>query len=184
MSNPYTQKTWKDHIVDSSTGKIVQQGTPFIAEYVNYMEWGIWLAHERLEEQENEITRLKVQLELEGRVPGSSGAFFDTFDGTTSRLTMDTAEADIIAAVSSGATTIQVSDASVFTINTEVTLYDGINTEEVNITAISGNTLTVSALTNSYSKGAKVCRSNVTIDTTNKTMEIGTYTVYSITVTQ
>jgi hypothetical protein len=49
MAKAYTKIEWKDHVVDSQTGKVLQQGTPVSASNLNHMEDGIDLAHQFLE---------------------------------------------------------------------------------------------------------------------------------------
>jgi len=49
MAKAYTKIEWKDHVVDSQTGKVLQQGTPVSASNLNHMEEGIDLAHQKLE---------------------------------------------------------------------------------------------------------------------------------------
>ncbi|TVX92233.1 hypothetical protein [Paenibacillus agilis] len=48
----YTRTEWKDHIVDSSTGTIIQQGTPVAALPLNNLEKGVGDAHRMLEVNE------------------------------------------------------------------------------------------------------------------------------------
>ncbi|KZE55780.1 hypothetical protein AV540_00050 [Brevibacillus parabrevis] len=46
----YQKNTWIDHIVDPSTGDVVQQGTKFTATRANHMESGIERAHQLIED--------------------------------------------------------------------------------------------------------------------------------------
>lgn len=45
----YQKTEWKDHVVDQSTGKLIQQGTPVSAKNLNKIEQGIADAHNILE---------------------------------------------------------------------------------------------------------------------------------------
>jgi hypothetical protein len=66
--------------------------------------------------------------------------------------------------VLSGATVVPVLSATGFVVGQEVTIYDDVNHEDVDITAINGNNLTVSVLTKSYKDKAQVARSMVAND--------------------
>lgn len=46
---PYNKTEWKDHVVDQTTGEIIQQGTPVSASNLNKVEQGIADAHAQLE---------------------------------------------------------------------------------------------------------------------------------------
>ncbi|MCM3567838.1 hypothetical protein [Neobacillus mesonae] len=46
----YTKTDWKDHVVDATTGAIIQQGTPVSAKNLNNMEQGIAEAHANMEQ--------------------------------------------------------------------------------------------------------------------------------------
>lgn len=183
-TNPYVKTTWYDEIADPVTGEVIEEGTRFTASRANKIEDGIYNAYEWLIEQQNEIRRLQVQLEIEGRAPGNSGSFFDTLNGTTNRLTKQTASADITQAVSAGATVLNVDDATGFVAFTEVTVYDGTNSEDTLVTKVDtvNQTITVQALTNAYVKGAKIARSNAKNDTTEKTLTFGEWSTYSVSV--
>ncbi|MGN4124834.1 hypothetical protein ACMGD3_07435 [Lysinibacillus sphaericus] len=50
---------------------------------------------------------MRVQMELDGHAPGNSGTFADTLDGSTNKIMLDKAMADIIEAVAIGTTTIK-----------------------------------------------------------------------------
>lgn len=49
MAQNYKQVGWKDHVKDSTTGAVLQQGTPVSASNLNKMDAGIELAHQMLE---------------------------------------------------------------------------------------------------------------------------------------
>jgi hypothetical protein len=48
---PYTKTEWKDHVVDQTTGQVIQQGTPVSASNLNKIEQGIYDAHQMLDKQ-------------------------------------------------------------------------------------------------------------------------------------
>lgn len=123
---------------------------------------------------------MRVQLELDGRVPGNSGTFADVLDGSSNKITLDKALTDIIEAVETGTTTLKVASVEGFTVFTQVTIFDDVGTEDVVITAIGTDTITVQALKNSYKKGAKMARSNVLIDTVNAEMGVGDWQTFSV----
>lgn len=179
-TNPYVKTDWFDEIVDPVTNDVIEEGTRFTAKRANNIEEGIYSAHDLLIEQENRLLRLQVMLELDGRAPGNSGSFSDTLDGTYNKLTKQTALADITEAITAGTTVLPVDNVVGFVPFTEVTVFDSTNHEDVLVTAVGADTITVQALANGYVKGAKVARSNVAVDTENKEMvvsEWGTFTV-------
>jgi len=74
----------------------------------------------------------------------------------------------------SGQADILVADSSVFAVGEEIQIFDGSNLNEKIIQAISGITITLTTnLTNSFSVGSKVTRSNVNFNTTEKRIEHG-----------
>ena len=180
--NTYKKTFWEDDIFDPVTQEIISEGTPVLAKYLNNIENGVFNAHDFVVELQSAVKRLQVQMELDGRAPGANGTFSDTLDGTKTPL--DTTKSAIKTAVSVGATSIEVEDATGFTALSQVTVFDGTKREDVLITAIEGNVLTVQALKNGYTKGATVARSTVAIDTTDKTMETGAHIVYAVELTE
>ncbi len=96
------------------------------------------------------------------------------------KIKLDTAMTDIIEAVIIGTTTLKVASVDGFTPFTQVTIFDDVASENVVITAVGPDTITVSALTNAYKKGAKVARSNVQIDTVNAEMGVGDWQTYHV----
>lgn len=158
----------------------LETGTRVNAKRLNHMDEGIYSAHDYIVELKATIRRMQIQMELDGRVPGNSGTFADTLDGSSNKITMDKALTDIIEAVEIGTTTLKVASVEGFTAFTQVTIFDDVGTEDVVITAIGTDTITVQALKNSYKKGAKVARSNVTIDTVNAEMGVGDWQTYNV----
>jgi len=80
MAKAYEKTDWKDHIVDSTTGKILQQGTPVSASKLNHIEEGIDLAHQKMEGANRQTVNIShgvqvingdvdapVSLQMEGR---------------------------------------------------------------------------------------------------------------------
>lgn len=185
--NPYTPTEWYDDIVDDTLpiehpSHIIEEGTPFMAAYANNIENGIYNAHEQIILLQSENLRMRVQLEIDGRVPGNQGSYYDTFVDEPTRMLRQTASADITQAVAIGATVLQVDNVLDFKTLTEVTIYDGTNAENTLITAIGTNTITVRALTKSYVKGSKIARSNSLI--TDGQMKIGSWGNYSVAVVE
>lgn len=158
----------------------IEDGTRVAAKRLNHMDEGIYMAHEFLIELAALIRRMQVQMELDGRVPGNSGTFADTMDGSANKIILDTTLADITAPITTGTTVLPVASVEGFTAFTQVTIYDDVSSEDVFITAIGTDTITVQVLVNSYKKGAKVARSNVAIDTVNAEMGIGNWQTYNV----
>ena len=178
--NPYKKTVWFDHIVDPTNGQVIQEGTRFNAERANNIEDGVYDLYERDLIQEREIKRLQVQLDLIGRAPGNSGAFVDTLDGYTNKMTYQTAKADVTEAVTAGATTLKVDNVEGFVALTQVTIYDDVSHEDVLITAVNADSIEVQALTNSYKRGAVLSRANVVVDTTYKLMLNGSWGTFTV----
>lgn len=158
----------------------IEDGTRVAAKRLNHMDEGIYMAHEFIVELSSMVRRLQVQMELDGRVPGNSGTFADTLDGNTNKIKLDTTLTDIIQPVEIGTTVLPVASVTGFVPFTQVTIYDDVSSEDVMITAVGADTITVQALANSYKKGAKVARSNVEIDTVNAEMGVGDWQTYSV----
>lgn len=208
VSNKYELILWKDRIWKiGPDGKLIPQrdengeiiynpltgqpeyeyletGTRVNAKRLNHMDEGIFAAHDYIVELKATIRRLQIQLELDGRVPGNSGTFADTLDGSSNKIKLDTALTDIIEAVAIGTTTLKVASADGFTPFTQVTIFDDVTNEDVIITAVDTSTITVQALKNSYTKGAKVARSNIEIDTVNAEMGVGNWETYNVQVVE
>lgn len=169
-------------LTDQPEYEYIEDGTRVNAKRLNHMDEGIYSAHDYIVELKATIRRMQIQMELDGRVPGNSGTFADTLDGSSNKIKLDSALTDIIEAVIAGTTTLKVASVDGFTPFTQVTIFDDTNTEDVLITAIdaSAKTITVQALAFSYKKGAKVARSNVSIDTVNAEMGIGDWQTYNV----
>jgi len=204
VSNKYELLHWKDRIWKiGPDGKLIPQrdennqikynpisgqpeyeylenGTRVNAKRLNHMDKGIYTAHDYIIELQATIRRMQIQMELDGRVPGNSGTFADTLDGSSNKIKLDTALTDIIEAVAIGTTTLKVTSVDGFTPFTQVTIFDDVSKEDVVITEIGTNTIKAQALKNAYKKGAKVVRSNVDVDTVNAEMGVGDWQTFSV----
>lgn len=156
----------------------LQDGTRHSANRENHQERGIAKSHERLDKHDNEILRLQIQAELDGKAPGNSGTFVDSFDGEPSKLVRQTARAVLTAPRAAGTTVLNVDKTDGFKAFTEVAIYDGTNSEDVLITDVTVSTITVQPLVNDYVKGAVIARSNSAIkDGRMGNGDWGTYSV-------
>ncbi|WP_409370276.1 hypothetical protein [Lysinibacillus sp. 38-6] len=178
--NPYERTEWRDDATDPVTGEVIEEGTPYMSEYANNFEWGIYNAYRFMIDMYRQLERMRIQMELDGRVPGNGGTFADTLDGSTNKIKLDTSMTDIIEAVIIGTTTLKVASVNGFTPFTQVTIFDDVASEDVVITAVGADTITVSALINAYKKGAKVARSKVQIDTVNAEMGVGDWQTFNV----
>ena len=179
----YIKTDWQDHLVDPLSGDIIQQGTRFTAQRANNMEDGIVILYGSQSRQDSEIQKLRVQLEMVGRAPVNNGTFFDTLDGDTKQLILDTDRAVVQTSVSVGNSSVMLNHTP-FTVGEYVTIYSDAKSETTRVTAINGNTLTIGVLTNSYPKGAMVSRSNAVVDTVERELKFGTWGTHSITVSE
>jgi hypothetical protein len=130
----------------------------------------------KINELERENAHLLAYADIDGRALGNTGKFYDLMDGRTFTYNagkIDTTKSNSTTALSIGATSIPVASATGFAIGQEITVFDDVNLERPTITAIAGNTLTVTALTKAYKINATVCRSSVIVDTVNKVMKFG-----------
>lgn len=178
--NPYLMTNWQDHIVDMETGQVIQEGTRFTASRANNIEEGIFNAYGWIMVNIADITKMRIQLEMLGRAPANNGTFFDPIDDSGGQKALALLKNKAVAqdAITIGTTSILVDDASVFEVDKFITIFDGINEENLKITNISSNTLTTTATTKAYNKGAFVVRSNVEIKA-NK-MIFGSWGNYNI----
>lgn len=208
FTNDYTLLHWKDRIwkigpdgklipkrdeqgniiVNPLSGQpeyeTIEDGTRVAAKRLNHMDDGILMAHELIIDLASMVRRMQVQMELDGRVPGNSGTFADTLDGSTNKITMDKMLTDIKENVVAGSTVLPVASVDGFVPFSQVTIFDDASYEDVFITAFGTETITVQALTNGYKKGAKVARSIVTIDELNKQMGFGDWQIYHVDVVE
>lgn len=204
--NPYTLINFVDHILkvdinnefipkrDANGNVIINkitgrpelvaevEGTRLNAINLNHLDLGVFTAHQYIDALKRLVQRLQVQLELDGRAPGNSGSFADTFDSDPNKLVRQTASATLTAPRFVGTTVLNVDDTEGFVAYTQATIYDGTNREDVLITAITENTITVQPLVHDYLKGAKVARSNAVIQPDR--MIGGSWGTYSISVSE
>lgn len=204
VSNKYELLNWKDRIwkvgpddklipkrdennqiiYNPLTGQpeyeYLENGTRVNAKRLNHMDEGIHSAHEYIVGLQATIRRMQIQMELDGRVPGNSGTFADTLDGSSNKIALDKALTDISEAVAIGTTTLKVASVDGFTPFSQVTIFDDEHSEDIVITEIGTGTIKVQALKNAYKKGAKVARSNVSIDTVNAEMGVGNWQTFIV----
>lgn len=177
------QKTGKQKI-DPITGlpiwEALQEGTRHNERVMNHLDENIEANRKYLISLEATIRRMQIQMELDGRIPGNSGTFADPLDGSPNKIALDKALTDIVEAVAIGTTTLKVASVDGFTPFTQVTIFDDLYSEDVVITQIGTGTIKVQALKNAYKKGAKVVRSNVSIDTVNAEMGVGDWQTYNV----
>lgn len=201
--NPYVKTDWSDHIVDPTqyetdangntvidaiTGKpkpyVIQEGTRFTAGRANNIEDGIFNAYGWLVQYYEEIAKLRVQLEMVGRVPINNGTFFDTLDNDTPKqLTRLRSAAVAQTALAAGATEITL-DSTPFTVGQVITVFDDVNQESAVISAVAGGKITVGALTKAYKKGAVVALTNAELNLERQRILFGGWGTYTVAVTE
>lgn len=180
MKNTYVKTNWRDHIVDIESGDVIQDGTRFTASRMNNIEEGIDGAYEQLVNYKDELTKLRVQLEMVGRVPINNGTFFDTLDGQTAKqLTRLVASAVSQNSLTAGATSITL-DKVPFTLGEYVTVYDDEKSETVKINAVSTNSITIPALTKMFKKGAVLGKTSAKFDSIGQEIQFGNWGNYSV----
>lgn len=204
FKNDYTLLHWKDRIwkvgqdgklipkrdennqiiTNPITGQpeyeTIEDGTRVAAKRLNHMDNGIYMAHEIILDLASMVRRMQIQMELDGRVPGNAGTFADMLDGSTNKIKLDITTTEIKESVSAGTTVLSVANVNGFVPFSQVTIFDDVSREDVFISEIGTNTITVQALSNSYKKGAKITRSNVVIDKVNTEMSVGDWLTYSV----
>ncbi|MGE7623616.1 hypothetical protein ACQKMD_11275 [Viridibacillus sp. NPDC096237] len=182
LIDPSTGQQKVNLITGQKEWEALQEGTRLKALTMNYLDKNIETNRNYISDLHTLVRRLQLQLEMDGRAPGSSGTFFDTLDGFSNKIYLQSQQTSINKAITAGATTIPVDNIEGFTAFTQVTIYDDEHSEDGLITAINGNSITVQALTNAYKKGAKVARSTVAVDTVNKKMDIGNWETFSVSI--
>ncbi|KAA0944060.1 hypothetical protein FQ087_18210 [Sporosarcina sp. ANT_H38] len=164
QQNPYLKLLWHDHIVDTESGVVIQEGTRFTASRINNIENGVFDAYELLMKAYAERQRMQIEIEMLGRVKENNGTFFDTLDGQPPKqLTRLMSAAVSQVALVVGATTVKL-DAIPFKAGEYVTIYDDEQQETVKIATVTATGITVPALTKVYKKGARVARTNAAFD--------------------
>ena len=162
----------------AATEKAVHDATKYADAQIAYTK--AELQHESKQDVrgiERELANLNLQLEASKRVP--SGVTFGSNFADSFGMTIDTTKTVTTAAISAGATSIPVESITGLTTGMEVTIYDDINIERVKITSISGNTLSVPALTKAYKLKANVARTSAVIDAANKCATFGGWGIRS-----
>lgn len=177
---PYKKRIWVDEIYDEERDKVLSEGTPFMADYINNIENGVDDLYDHLMAMQKEQQRMKLQLQLGDRAPGNNGAFTDAMDGTSTNI--ETAGAVAIAQINASTKTFTVDDASSLVAFTEITIFDDTNEEDILISSITGNVITTATpLQFGYKKGARTVRSSVAVDTTAQTMTAAPFSTYNVT---
>lgn len=136
------------------------------------------------DELKNELQRILVQQEIDGSIPESNkGSFFDTFDGSPTRVTLLDSTADLVEDIDAGTLILPVVVVKgAFAVGEEVIIMDDQNIETLTITAVDNNELTVAQLVHGFKKGATIARSTATIDAVEKSMKFPAWGTYSINV--
>ena len=159
--------------------KRLQRGTRHKADYENNQEEGIAMAHTRLDDTDDWRLKKDIRDEINDKSPGNTGSFADWFNGEPTRITRETVSAVLTAPRAAGTTVLNVDTTDGFKPFTEVTVYDGTNSEDVLITDVTASTITVQPLVNDYVKGARIGRSNAKI--ADGQMTNGDWGTYSVT---
>lgn len=180
VATEYSPTEWRDHIIDPTRYekdengntvidavtdkpklKVIQEGTRFTAARANNIELGIFSLYLWVEYYKKEMEKMRIMLEIGGRAPINSGTFFDPFDDAESAkaLTLLTNSVILQNRTDAGATTLEINSAP-FAVGEYVTIYDDEQSESVYISVVGSTSVTVTALINSYKKGAKAARSN------------------------
>ena len=178
---PYAKTVWDDHLVDPVTEEVIQQGTRFTAKRANNLEDMVeYLANTHVPYVDNELMRIQLELEMLGRSPVNNGTIFDPFDGEEGKqMTMLKQRATLQNARNAGATTLTV-DVVPFIVGESITLVDEEQTENVTITAINNQTLTITATTKAFKKGAFVTRTNAVLDTSKGNLQFGKWSTFKV----
>jgi hypothetical protein len=108
--------------------------------------------------QMKEVAALKLEQQASARVP--NGVLFGDDFATNFGMTRDDTKTFIVGTTSAGATLVTVNSSVGFVVGQEVTVYDDVNQEDVVISGIVGNTITVSALHFAYKEKAGFARTN------------------------
>lgn len=184
MQTTYEKTEWLDHIVDLETGDIIQEGTRFTASRANNAEEGIDNAHEMIDVLKSDNQKLRVQIEMIGRVPVNNGTFYDTLDGQNPKqLTRLIASAVSQISLAVGATVVTL-DSAPFAVGEYVTIYDDAQSETVKISAVNASTITVTAFTKAFKKGAFVRRTSAIFDSADNEIKFGNWGTYSVAVSE
>lgn len=182
--NDYDRTDWEDQIKDPVTEEILEEGTPFKADFANNMENGIYGAYDRIVLAEKEIRRLRTKIDLGDRTD-SEYTFVNLYDGSDpTNMTFDNAKAQLMGEGSQlPEGKLLVTDPSPFRPGTVVTICDGVNSEDASIVSIDtdGHMVTLTKpLQHEYDRGSLVARSNAQVDDVNQQvipLPIGSYVV-------
>ncbi|GIN38377.1 sialidase family protein [Heyndrickxia oleronia] len=114
-----------------------------------------------------------LMLEQEASKRVTKGGTFGTSFNTTYGMEFDTFKSSSQNALSIGDTEIILDSVQGLTVGKEITIYDDVNLERRTVSAISGNTITVYALTKEFKPQSNIARSMVIIDSVNEVMKFG-----------
>lgn len=184
---PYIPTFWKDEIIDPVDETVVQEGTNFNAFNMNKIEAELVRLGMTQRDIYLVIARLAAFSELDGRVTGAQAKFFDMLDGEEPHyMRMSTAKAIMPQATAASSSPIQLNivNAVDFSVGQEVTVYDDVHLERVMVTAVVAGKLTLSRLQNSYKKGAVIARTTLVMDAASKTLKIGGYKTYEVSISE
>lgn len=120
-----------------------------------------------------ELASIKLYQAASDRVP--NGILFGTEFDDTFGMSIDFTKSTSTSNLTAGATRIEVVDATGFSSGLEVTVYDDMTSEYVEIIAVNGNVLTVTALANDYKIGAGVARTMADVDIVAKALSFATW---------
>lgn len=181
---PYTKTDWIDEIIDIETNEVIQKGTKFTASRANNIEDGIYRAHQGIDSLRDITQKLRVQIDMIGRAPVNNGTFFDTLDGEVPKqLNRLDKRAIALNDISAGELTIPTSEHALQAGDT-VTIYDDTASEVVSVSGVTGGSVTVSSLVNSYKKGAVLAESNTESSIARQRLLFGTWGTYDITISE
>lgn len=161
-------------------------GTPINAANWDHVENGIVDAHERVNKLEIRMSRTEAYLDIDSRgVSGAQARFADTMDGQSDPvLVPDTAKTYATQEIAHANPTVQVASTVGFSIDREVTIASTAGVEDAMITSIGSGTLTFVSLQYDHPKGAVIARSSVDRDTVAQTMKPGSFSTYSLAITE
>ncbi|MDO7908417.1 tail fiber protein [Paenibacillus sp. JX-17] len=121
---------------------------------------------------QREVAYLTLKQAASDRI--NNGTTFGSTFADSFNMTIDYTKTATTAALSAGATSFSVNDATGFSAGKEFTIYDDVNSERVTVSSVSGTTITLkAALTKAYKSGANVARTMAVADATNRALKFG-----------
>ena len=161
-------------------------GTPVNAANFDHIESGIVDVNGRVDKLEIRMSRTEAYLDIDSRgVSGAQARFADTLDGQSDPvLVPDNAKTYATQAITHTNPTVQVASTVGFSVGREVTIASTAGVEDQKIKAIGTGTITFATLSYDHPKGAVIGRSTVELDTVNQTMKPGSFSTYSLAITE